>query len=149
MTTPEMIPLKDCIERRVYRLHSRNLLYGVFDGKDGFIGIRKKFDAFYLFREYHWEKGSKGFGTVRPLEDTGIDVPKRIALEEDLQSIDQVTRRPTEFDRPVAEGGRGWYFADTGEDADQDKIRSVRPMNTKLFNFLEGVMNGAGVDITH
>ena len=77
-----MIPIKDCIPRRVYKIRSRNLRYGVFDGNDGFIGIRTKFGARYLFTEYHWDIGSP-FGTVYDQEDTGIDVPDEIHLNSD------------------------------------------------------------------
>ena len=49
-----------------YKLHSRNLAIGVYDGNEGFIGIREKFGPRYLFTEYHWDQGPP-FGTAIPL----------------------------------------------------------------------------------
>src|SRR5579859_7846431 len=65
------IPLSECVERVVYKIHSRNLILGVFDGQSGFIGIREKFGYEYLFTEYHWDS-SPSFGTVRPYEKLGM-----------------------------------------------------------------------------
>lgn len=75
-----MISLKECQRRHVYRLVSRNLTFGVFDGLDGFIGIRCKFGNRYLFKEFHWEQGPP-FGTVRPLEDLGL-IPEELEVIE-------------------------------------------------------------------
>lgn len=57
-------PLSELSERGIYRIHSRNLTLGVYDGKGGFIGIREKFGALFLFREYAWETGPP-YGTVQ------------------------------------------------------------------------------------
>jgi len=60
----------------VYKIHSRNLLVGVFVGQNKndsfprFIGIREKFGSRYLFEEYGWE----------PFERIGR-VPKHAALD--------------------------------------------------------------------
>lgn len=62
----EYIPLSGCVTRGIYRLLSRNLAVGVYDGDGGFIGIRTKFGERYLFTEHHWDQGAP-FGTVRPL----------------------------------------------------------------------------------
>ncbi len=61
------IPLAECTVSMAYRLASRNLAVGMFDGAGGFIGIREKFGRRYLFTEYHWDTGEP-FGTVRPME---------------------------------------------------------------------------------
>lgn len=74
----ELPKIEDCIARRVYKIRCRNLPYGVWNGKDGFIGIRLQFDDRYLFTEYHWDTGAP-YGTVREAIDTGIDIPKDIA----------------------------------------------------------------------
>lgn len=76
-----MINLSECKKRRVYKLHSRNLSFGVFDGKTGFIGIRTKFGSRFLDTEYHWDTGPP-FGTACPEEDTGIDIPEEIILDD-------------------------------------------------------------------
>jgi len=76
-----MIPIKECIKGRVYKIRCRNLRYGVYNGDGGFIGIRTKFGSRYLFTEYHWDTGAP-FGTVRDQIDIGIDVPTEIILND-------------------------------------------------------------------
>jgi len=127
-----MIPLDEIKERGVYRVLSRNLDVAVFDGKDGFIGIRRKFDSDFLDTEIHRDAG----GTCTPLELIGT-LPDEIDAKERWPSYDTITGRPTAFDRPVASGGKGWYYADTGE-PDQN-IRSVSPQNQLLFDYLESL----------
>jgi hypothetical protein len=70
------IPISECKTGGIYEIHSRNLLYGVYDGKNGFIGIREKFNNLYLFTEYHWDQGPP-FGTVKPLTFLGF-LPENI-----------------------------------------------------------------------
>jgi hypothetical protein len=67
----EYIKLEDCIKGNVYKIRSRNLTLGVFDGEMGFIGIRTKFGDRYLFTEYHWDTGAENCGTTHPIEDLG------------------------------------------------------------------------------
>lgn len=133
-----MIALADCIRGRVYRLHSRNLERGVYDGEQGFIGLRTKFGHVYLATEYHWETGAP-HGTASPEADLGLDVPADVPLSDLLPgSVDPLTGRPVRFDRPKVYGGRGWYFDDTNEDGPGDLYGTVRP-NTKLFEFLSSL----------
>lgn len=128
------IPLiKDCIKGHIYRLKSRNLSFGVFNGKDGFIGIREKFGDRFLDTEYHWDIGTP-HGTVSDAIDTGTNIPEYIPLRCYNLSTDERTDRQVEFDKPVADGGKGWYYIDTGE-ADQD-IRPVAHINKELFDLL-------------
>lgn len=54
----------------LYRIRSRNLPYGVYDGRGGFIGIREKFGSLYLFTEIDYDLGAP-YGTVTVLEDLG------------------------------------------------------------------------------
>lgn len=117
--SPDCVPLAECKPGRLYKIRCRNLLMGVFNGKEGsqagFIGIREKFNSKYLFTEYHHETGAP-FGTVFGVIDTGVDIPEGMLLAEHLPgSWDSKTGREVEFDKPVAEGGKGWYFKDTGE----------------------------------
>lgn len=77
----DYIPLENCCNRFVYRIHSRNLAVGVYSvERRGFIGIREKFDWRYLFTEYHWDTGPP-FGTVRPIRYLCI-LPAQIDLTE-------------------------------------------------------------------
>lgn len=105
------LSLEDCENRGVYRIHSRNLLVGVFDGSEGFIGIREKFGDKFLFKEYHWE-ASPTLGTVRPMEKIA-DLPVEIEVEEG-DSLCQNCKVPTGFEKGV-EGGPGiWsHLAET------------------------------------
>lgn len=130
------IPMDQCVERRMYKLRSRNLVFGVYDGVGGFVGIRQKFDHSYLFTEYHYDNGAP-YGTVVGVIDTELSVPDHIQLSTTLGTVDAQTNRPMEFDRPVESGGRGWYFTDTDEDADPKNTRPQAVPNTDLFNFLK------------
>jgi hypothetical protein len=77
------VPIDKCISRRLYKLGCRNLTYGVYDGNEGFIGIRQKFKHRFLFTEYHWDQGPP-WGTVHTVVDTGIDLPEDIELRETI-----------------------------------------------------------------
>lgn len=65
------------IKGRVYRLKSRRLGYGVWDGKAAFVGVRTKFGFKFLDDENHWNIEC---GTVKGAEDTGIDMPPEINI---------------------------------------------------------------------
>jgi hypothetical protein len=138
LKTNDCIPVGDCVDRHVYRIRSRNLRIGVFCAKEkGFLGIRTKFNDRYVFTEYHYDNGPP-YGTVCPLEDLGLVLPDDVPLLETLPgSWDSVTGREVKFDRPISDGGRGWYFLDTNE-ADQN-IRAQVKANHALFQFLEEV----------
>lgn len=86
MKLPKMAELE---RGRVYKITSRNLDYGVWDGDTGFIGIRTKFGSRYLFTEIHRD-ASTTFGTVRTAEPTQALLPATTML---------VDRRP---DNPEA-----------------------------------------------
>lgn len=73
-----MIPLTECVARRIYKLHSRNLKVGVFNG-EAFIGIRTKFGNKFLDKEYHCDYEC---GTAKPLEEIG-ELPVEILLLDD------------------------------------------------------------------
>ena len=134
-----MIGLTQCKKRRVYKLISRNLSFGVFDGKTRFIGIRTKFGRRFLDTEDHWDTGHP-FGTARPEEDIGIVVPEEIILhmfENEGIPMDKITGRDVSFDKSVSEGGKGWFFKDTGES--NVNISPIIFENRKLFTFLEKI----------
>lgn len=135
------IEVEDLIVGRVYALRCRNLLYGVWDGEGGFIGRRFKLGYWYLFTEYHCDF-SRHCGTVRHMEDTGIDVPEGVPLTLRLGSEDEITGRPVAFDKPVDEGGKGWYFTDTGEPSRDIMACSVT--NVELGKFLRELCQCSG-----
>jgi hypothetical protein len=151
MFVPLSMPLKECVMGRVYRLHSRNLAFGVFDGYDGFIGIRTKFGERFLDREYSGERGSQ-FGTVTVLADLGIAIPPEINIAVGLGTIDTTTKRPLTMDKDIenpnfpGENKLGWWrYADTGEVAPTTKngCRATSVPNDALFEFLEKIEKSA------
>ena len=135
------IRLDQCKDRVLYRIHSRNLEYGIYcEEEKGFIGIREKFGYKYLFTEYHWDTGAP-YGTVKPQEELFI-IPEELVLKESLGTVDSNTNRLIEFDKPIKEGGKGWYFIDT-----KDSVQDVRPVsveNKDLFYFLTNIQNSNG-----
>jgi len=132
-----MIPKNQCVGRRLYRIRSRNLRLGVYNPETGgFLGIREKFGSRYVFEEYHWENGPP-YGTVHPQEDLGVDLPEDIMLREDMPgSWDKSGTREVYFDRPKAEGGRGWLYKDTDEPL-PDGEGGYRHENKALYEWLE------------
>jgi hypothetical protein len=90
-----MISLADCQRGGIYRIKSRNLPIGVFNGVDGFIGIREKFWDYFLFTEYHHDTGPP-FGTVTPLELID-EIPFRVHLQEYYPSACSECHLPVEF----------------------------------------------------
>jgi hypothetical protein len=97
----------------------------VFNGRDGFLGIREKFENRFVDKEFHWDTGAP-YGTARPLEDLGTDLPEGILLE---HYIDFTTTRPIE------KGREGWQFKDTRKEA--LNIRHVSIHNQALHDWLE------------
>ncbi len=128
------LSLVDCKKGRLYRVRARNFNVAVFNGTSGFIGIQYEWGYKTLFTEYHWDKGPP-HGTVRAVEDTGVDCPSGIQLVERLGVVDRKTGRPVKFDTPVANGGKGWYFEDTGESSQE--IQAVGVPNNALLTWLE------------
>ena len=84
--------MEDLIIGRVYHIHSRNLGYAIWNGSNGFIGIRTKFGDRFLDTEYHWDF-CQHHGTVSHARDIGIDLPKDILLQERLGLWDKKTDR--------------------------------------------------------
>lgn len=131
-----LIPIKDCIKARLYKIKCRNMTYGVWNGENGFIGIRCKFGKRFLFTEYHWEAGPP-YGTVYETVDTGIDLPihKGYELRHYAPSVDEKSKRPCEFrpdDTNTTSPGK-WYFKDTGEPGAKPCSYVYAP----LFDWLE------------
>jgi len=129
------VPIAECVLRRLYKVKARSLdgEFAVYDGQEGFVGLRVKFGAKFLSREFHWDQGPP-FGTVFKLEDTGIDLPGHISLCADPGTVDEVTGKWVSFDKPIADGGRGWYFTET--DVASEDIKPVGKSNIELFDWL-------------
>lgn len=130
------IPLPACVDRRLYRIHSRNLVIGVYRADvHGFVGIRTKFGSRYLFTEYHWDTGEP-FGTVKPIEDAGESTPVEMSTEDDLGTVCSVCGSPASFDREAMKRGeKGWQHADNSPRCDNMNGRVVN--NDALFLWLD------------
>jgi hypothetical protein len=138
----DFIPLTECKVRGVYRLRSRNLGVGVFDGNNGFIGIRTKFTDRYLDTEYHWDQGPP-FGTARP-EKLLCTLPPGIDLREVNPSECSACGVATTFIEHVyytlvAEYRPTGYWVHTTQ-TDCDDPRPCRRMYQPLFDFLNLVI---------
>lgn len=94
-----------------YEIKSRNLIVGVYDGDEGFIGIREKFGDEYLFTEYLARElgGTKRpFDTVRPVAymatlDEGIELVTTLGT-----ACDTCGKRAWFVQDPQIQSGRTW-----------------------------------------
>ncbi len=158
----DYIPLPLCQLGRVYSLHSRNLAIGVYDGANGFIGIREKFGDRYLFTERHYDEGAP-FGTVRPIREIAIlpaDIEPSERISHQFGEVNQwgqldhwgrrgeeivpVIRRDKREDEPAHGGRQGFVdlWADTGERLGDAEWPSIR-FNGALFDFLVSLEKSA------
>lgn len=134
---PSCIPMGECVKGHLYKIQSRNLSVGVYDGDSGFIGIRTKFYDKYLFTEYHFDTGPP-HGTVCGVTDTGFSVPEDVHVYESEATTDRDTLRRVAFNKPISDGGNGWYFVDTGEPS--ETIVAIRRENKDLMSFLTSIV---------
>lgn len=128
---PEPIDFSVLEKGRVYRVRGRNITLGVFDGHNGFIGIREKFGERFLDTEY------EGMAIIGQPEPVDARISPDIPLKTYLGSVDQVTGKAVLFDKPVAQGGKGWYFVDTGEAS--EAIRPCAQNNPPLWAAIKAV----------
>lgn len=144
------IPLTACIAGHIYKIHSRNLIIGVYDGKEGFIGIREKFGQEYLFTEYHHDQGAP-YGTVFPEKEIGT-LPEGYGLDDKQVHAGGDSWARREPDGPylpvirrdklpdeAPHGGRKGFvdlWADTGERLPDNKYPCILG-NEPLFKFLK------------
>jgi hypothetical protein len=128
-----MISLDQCKHGWVYKTHSRNLAYGVFNKEiSGFVGLREKFGHVFLFVEFHWDTGAP-CGTVHP--ECEIEECPVKNLRERLDDICHDCRKKVEFvktDQP-GEGNGVWRHT---EETPCLKARPVSPQNDELYEYL-------------
>lgn len=134
--------MSECVKRGVYRINSRNLTVGVYDGDEGFIGIREKFGSKFLFTEYHWDQGPP-FGTVRP-QELVHSLPRELDLFERLPySVCGVEGcwRPAQFVKLNDDGTGAWFHLKGNVLAEADEFgHKVSPCGytyLPLFEYLE------------
>ena len=129
----------DLVERQVYKVRGRNINFAVFVAPDLFIGIRFKIRSLFLDGEYHHQTNAP-YGTCSAIEPLGIVVPDHIPLRTRGEgTFDEETMREVEFDKPKKDGGKGWYFVDTGEAGGDDEIHPRGRANWLLRHFMLGV----------
>jgi hypothetical protein len=80
---------------KVYRLQSRNLSCGVWDGEKGFIGIRRKFGSCFLEREIHWDL-DENHGTAKAMDELGA-IPESIPLDISIGTVCEQCRKPMSY----------------------------------------------------
>jgi len=98
----------------VYRLQSRNLACGVWNAKDGFIGIRTKFGGRFLDMEIHWDS-SETIGTAQALEALGT-IPESMSLDISLGTECGNCHKPVKYVERHTEhkGASGDWLHDDG-----------------------------------
>lgn len=151
MDEENYIELNECKAGKVYRLQSRNLAFGVYDGREGFIGIRTKFSDRFLFTEYHWDQGPP-YGTVKPLQELDDVLDPLLVLADHLGSQCYYCRRPVEFEKWTEDErkaretedlyiGTGRWLRSGGEDCPCNgaDVRPVSISNQALFTALEEI----------
>lgn len=144
------IPVAECKRGHVYRIHSRNLSFGVFapEKDNGFIGIREKFGSLYLFTEYHFDNGPP-FGTVSPIEDLGPLEDPHLKLIETFPTICGYCGERLEYvevEGGVQKGDRrypGEWRHLTG-DGSCEEPRPEGSMNRRLYEALEKIEHAHG-----
>lgn len=126
-----MIPLHQCKHGYLYKIEGRVLSHGVFnDYKRNFIGVANNKVEVEIHKE-----ASLHYGSAIPIEEIE-KIPEDIVVADHLGTIDKVTGRPIEFDRPICDGGRGWYYLDTKLTCTGDK-NPIRVPNEKLISYIK------------
>lgn len=134
MVLKNFISIDDCEVGAIYKLRSRNLHFGVYTLQKTFIGIRTKFECSFLDHELHVGVG----GTASPTTKIGY-VPSTITLVTHLGTFDKITGLAVEFDKPVIDGGRGWYFTNNGESSED--IFPILKSNDQLYDYLRTLIS--------
>jgi hypothetical protein len=136
-----MIKVGELQRGTVYRLQSRNLACGVWNGKDGFIGIRTKFGGRFLDMEIHWDL-SETIGTAQALEALST-IPESISLDISLGTECGNCHKPVNYAERHTEhqGASGDWLHDDGSPnccifVENDRTCKVTPVmipNDALF----------------
>jgi len=124
--TPVWIDPATLIDRRIYRIRSRNLVIGAWDAKSkGFIGLREKFGDVYLFTEYEHDLMGPPHGTARAVDDLGVDVPDDIVMDEYLRTSDgALCNNPALYDLLCQHEDRALQLRETEAEQHLAEIRA-------------------------
>ena len=139
------IALNDLEHGRVYRIHSRNLTVGVWNSvAQGFIGIRRKFNSYFLFTELEYTVNDY-FGTARAVEALDTVVPSSMQISE---SLDPVCRECGDRTFQVWKSEPSWpngqrcvgnkHYVNSGCHLEGTHC-SVIPENRELYNLMHNV----------
>ena len=141
-----MIPIEQCKQGYLYKIHARNFGLGVYSEVDrGFIGIRYKFGDRFLDIEYHYDTGVP-HGTASPIEEI-CKVPDGIEIVEHMQHPNghlwldgrAVARTDLMFETQIPHGRRQGFedrFVDTWERLPDDRYPRL-VQNKQLFEWLK------------
>jgi len=81
------IPLEECEDGCLYKLNSRNLKEGFFDGKTmEFSGLREKFGSHFIDSEIHYDAGPP-YGTAKPTQLVDVVDPVRFKEPSERERI--------------------------------------------------------------
>lgn len=134
-------PLSRCVDDgrgTIYEVRSRNLWAAVFDGANGFIGIREKFGGRFLDTEYHWDVGPP-LGTVRPTRVLGHvpeDVPVACRLD---GTVCELCGEPVDFN-PNRDPGERWRHVAVADESAVDHLALATIVsNGALFELLKKI----------
>lgn len=128
----EFINKPKLVKGAVYEVQSRNLIVAAYDGDEGFVGIREKFDDESLFKEYLARK----CGGVKIPLDTVYPVcfmatlDEGIKLDESLGTVCVRCGKPAWWTGPPAPAP---WTCESG----CDNVAAKGVPNTQLFDILK------------
>lgn len=95
-----MIPVEKCKDGWLYLINARNSCLGIFNEKEkGFIIRRIKFNAVFLFIEYHWDTGEP-YGTAKALKEL-YQVPENIRSKPEPELLDYLKETKNKYQKDI------------------------------------------------
>lgn len=93
-----MIPMSECKPGYLYVIRARNARIGIYNSSEegSFTISRYKFQANYLFEEYHWDTGAP-FGTAKPIREL-CEAP---AFQDDKEKLTWLNRMVEEYEGEI------------------------------------------------
>lgn len=147
----DFIPMDECLDRGIYEIRARNFSVGVFSAaRKGFIGIREKLGARYLFTEYHYDE-SPVVGTAQPIRLLGMVGDERIRLWERYPgSFCEFCGEPVEYRAelkgeydPATKSFTSWPWVHVDE-AQDDCVGNVHAMAGSAYQPLLSILEDCG-----
>lgn len=136
---PNRIPVDKLVDRKLYRVLSRNLTLGVWNAStNGIIGLREKFGRVYPFEEYHWDTGSDGkgsYGTANPLQELPETLPADIPMVCYLEPTCDKCGDEVYWEPDSPSGGKGKFYHRKNQSCTD--CQPLSKVNTPLQEWLE------------